>query len=38
LADGAPLIRDDKENQSDNVIFDWEVGDRDGTDRAFAQA
>ena len=29
LADGAPLIRDDKENQTDNVFFDWEVGDRD---------
>ena len=38
LAEGAPLIRDDKENQHDNVIYDWEVGDKDGTDRAFAQA
>ena len=38
LADGAPLIRDDKENQADNVCFNWEVGDRDGTDRAFAEA
>ncbi|GAA3527711.1 aerobic carbon-monoxide dehydrogenase large subunit [Amycolatopsis ultiminotia] len=38
LAEGSPLIRDDKENQRDNVAFDWEVGDRDGTDRAFAQA
>jgi hypothetical protein len=38
LADGAPLIRDDKENQADNVIYDWEVGDKDGTDRAFAEA
>ncbi len=37
-APGAPVIRDDKENQPDNVIFDWEVGDREGTDRAFAQA
>ena len=36
MADGAPLIRDDKENQHDNVVYDWEVGDRDGTDRAFA--
>jgi len=34
----APLIRDDKVNQTDNVIFDWEVGDREGTDQAFAQA
>src|ERR1044072_453633 len=38
LAEGAPLIRDDKENQHDNVVFDWEVGDKDGTDRAFAEA
>ena len=38
LAPGAPLIRDDKENQHDNVAFTWEVGDKDGTDRAFAQA
>jgi carbon-monoxide dehydrogenase large subunit len=38
LAPGAPLIRDDKENQHDNVIFDWEVGDKSGTDRAFEQA
>ena len=38
LADGAPLIRDDKENQPDNVIYNWEVGDGAGTDRAFAQA
>ena len=38
VAVAAPVIRDDKENQQDNVIYDWEVGDRDGTDRAFAQA
>ena len=38
LAEGAALIRDDKENQHDNVIYDWEVGDRSGTDRAFEQA
>jgi carbon-monoxide dehydrogenase large subunit len=38
LAADAPLIRDDKVNQNDNVIFDWEVGDREGTDRAFAEA
>ena len=34
LADGAPVIRDDKENQADNVIFDWEVGDARGHRRA----
>jgi aerobic carbon-monoxide dehydrogenase large subunit len=38
LADGAPVIRDDKENQPGNVVFDWQVGDKDATDRAFAQA
>jgi aerobic carbon-monoxide dehydrogenase large subunit len=38
LATGAPLIRDDKDNQHDNVIYNWEVGDKEGTDRAFAQA
>ncbi|MCW2694321.1 MAG: xanthine dehydrogenase, molybdenum binding subunit apoprotein [Mycobacterium sp.] len=38
VAPDAPIIRDDKENQHDNVVFDWEVGDRAGTDRAFEQA
>src|SRR6202023_2434691 len=38
LAEDAPVIRDDKENQADNVIFNWEVGDAEGTERAFAQA
>ncbi len=38
MAPDAPLIRDDKVNQVDNKVFDWEVGDRDGTDRAFAEA
>src|SRR5262249_57017580 len=38
MAEGAPLIRDDKENQHDNVVYDWEVGDKAGTDRAFEQA
>ncbi|MDE0700655.1 MAG: aerobic carbon-monoxide dehydrogenase large subunit [Acidimicrobiaceae bacterium] len=38
MAADAPLIRDDKVNQTDNKIFDWEVGDKEGTDRAFAQA
>ena len=31
-AEGAPIIRDDKENQTANVVFDWEVGDKAGTD------
>ena len=38
VAEGAPVIRDDKENQADNVIYHWEVGDAEGTERAFAQA
>src|SRR5262249_453186 len=38
LAEGAPVIRDDKENQPDNVVFTWEVGDKQGTDQAFANA
>src|SRR5262245_39853535 len=36
-ADGAPVIRDDKENQPDNVGFNWGVDGKDGTDRAFEQ-
>ena len=38
VAEGAPVIRDDKAGQESNVIFDWEVGDAAGTDRAFEQA
>ncbi len=38
LAPDAPLIRDDKVNQTNNVIFDWEVGDRERTDHVFAEA
>ncbi|WP_419922173.1 aerobic carbon-monoxide dehydrogenase large subunit [Candidatus Poriferisodalis sp.] len=38
LAPDAPLIRDDKTGQTNNVVFDWEVGDPEGTDRAFAEA
>lgn len=38
LAPGAPLIRDDKEIQKDNVVFDWQVGDKAATDAAFAKA
>ena len=34
----APLVRDDKVNQTSNKIFDWEIGDKDATDRAFAEA
>jgi carbon-monoxide dehydrogenase large subunit len=34
----APVIRDDKNDQKDNHIFDWEVGDREECDRVFADA
>jgi carbon-monoxide dehydrogenase large subunit len=34
----APIIRDDKENQSNNHIFDWEAGDKDATDKVFERA
>jgi carbon-monoxide dehydrogenase large subunit len=36
--DDAPLIRDDKEGQASNLIYDWEAGDKEATDRAFAEA
>lgn len=35
---GAPLIRDEKEGQTDNHVYHWEAGDKDATDRAFAEA
>ncbi|MDP3967891.1 MAG: aerobic carbon-monoxide dehydrogenase large subunit [Nocardioides sp.] len=38
VAPGAPIIRDDKLGQTDNVVFDWEVGDQAGTEAAFATA
>ena len=38
LAPGAPVIRDDKENQTDNHIYHWEAGDKAATDAAFAKA
>jgi carbon-monoxide dehydrogenase large subunit len=34
----APVIRDDKENQTDNHIFDWSAGDKARTDEVFADA
>src|SRR6476620_11835176 len=34
----APVIRDDKEGQTDNHIFDWEAGDKASTDAVFARA
>jgi aerobic carbon-monoxide dehydrogenase large subunit len=38
LEPNAPVIRDDKEGQSDNTIYHWEAGDPDATERAFAEA
>ncbi|WP_433558982.1 aerobic carbon-monoxide dehydrogenase large subunit [Pseudonocardia xinjiangensis] len=37
-APDAPIIRDDKEGQTDNTCYRWEVGDREATERAFAEA
>ncbi len=34
----APVIRDEKEDQTDNRIYQWEAGDKEATDRAFAEA
>jgi aerobic carbon-monoxide dehydrogenase large subunit len=34
----APLIRDDKEGQSDNKVYHWEAGDAKATEKAFAEA
>jgi carbon-monoxide dehydrogenase large subunit len=38
LESDAPLIRDDKEDQSDNRCYSWEAGDKTATDAAFAEA
>ncbi len=38
LEEGAPLIRDDKEGQTDNRVYHWESGDGQATERAFAEA
>jgi carbon-monoxide dehydrogenase large subunit len=38
MAPDAPLIRDDKEGQSDNRCYHWEAGEKEATDRAFAEA
>jgi carbon-monoxide dehydrogenase large subunit len=34
----APVIRDDKEGQVNNFVFDWETGQKDKTDEIFASA
>jgi carbon-monoxide dehydrogenase large subunit len=38
LEEGAPLIRDDKQGQTDNRVYHWEAGDPEATDRAFERA
>ncbi len=38
LADGAELIRDEKEGQTDNLAYTWETGDAAATEAAFANA
>ncbi len=38
LETDAPLIRDEKEGQTDNHIYHWENGDKEATDAAFAAA
>ncbi len=35
LEDDAPVIRDDLEGRTDNLIYDWEAGNREDTDAAF---
>ncbi|MGA9162356.1 MAG: aerobic carbon-monoxide dehydrogenase large subunit [Actinomycetota bacterium] len=34
----APVIRDEKEGQTDNHIYHWESGDQEATNKAFAEA
>lgn len=34
----APVIRDDKENQDSNLVYEWESGDKAATDAVFAAA
>src|ERR671932_1304952 len=38
LGAGAPVIRDDKEDKTDNVVYHWEAGDAAATEDAFAKA
>src|SRR5438309_9606589 len=34
LAEGAPVIRDEKEGQTDNRVYEWDAGDAAATDAA----
>ncbi len=43
MAEGAPVIRDDKTDdddnpKADNLVYEWEAGDKAATDQAFADA
>jgi carbon-monoxide dehydrogenase large subunit len=38
LDKNAPLIRDEKEGQTDNRVYTWEAGDKAATDAAFSRA
>jgi carbon-monoxide dehydrogenase large subunit len=38
LDDDAPIIREDRRDRADNLVFDWEAGDRAATERVFADA
>ena len=38
LADGAVVIRDEKEGQTDNLVYEWEAGDESLTADAFSKA
>ncbi|MGC2241725.1 MAG: aerobic carbon-monoxide dehydrogenase large subunit [Acidimicrobiia bacterium] len=38
LESDAPLIRDDKEGQESNLVYEWESGDKAATDAVFDQA
>src|SRR5947207_5504344 len=38
LDPSAPILRTDKKDKKDNRIFHWQAGDREATDKAFAEA
>ncbi|GJM35727.1 MAG: carbon-monoxide dehydrogenase large subunit [Saprospiraceae bacterium] len=38
LEPDAPVLRSDKEGKKDNLIWHWETGDRDGTEKVFQNA
>lgn len=38
LEKGAPILRTDKEDQKDNLIWHWEIGDKEATAKVFENA